>query len=873
MIRVEAWKDKDMLGHVMVPLRSAVPLESKDDKAPARSYRLIGSGASLDLTLGLEEVEKISPVISEDEREASVKEIPRRTETPTLSPVLMEKDDGSGGYFLIGPEDSCHDKFSLTICLVCTENLHLVPAKGLALQQKDPFYFQYHLLGVDISTEQFYNIEKPEFVSEKATAIIHSNQYLMRKFLSSAGVSIKLCHGATVLGAAEVELGNVLPDSNVSLEEKFTFQGNVDMVSAHNLSVAVDGEGNKARVGIMVVLERQELNLSTGRLSDVDMEDEVAEEICLNNNERINYDEINNDNLEINMSEIEEVSHIDKDKATSAIDQLVQKPEVPNTPQMFRPSSPPTKLHHTGPQEHQSQSLTKPAEISPEVVPVTPTLVPQSHPTPVLDQSLNPAADTTDYLSLPPQPTKSYKLSVELKTIHLKDSTISYQDSVLAYKYLALHKEVIATPPFSVYGDRVTSIPGGYCQFSFAVQEEKMQQTFRAHLLKIGLYVGGQMRGKASVDLSSVVNGGEWSGAVDLLGSEGVLGQLQIDLLLEQKEKKESDVQSILQDNNVQTSNMLAMAARELEAWKMDQKKKFNDSLVQVEVQHLSLLGKEWREREKEREKLAQEQAEKIRDLEQELRRELEKMEVQKREMDEAKRSNDIEREKIGREKLDLKNEKVALVEKLRQQVKEKDAVIAVKSSEIDGLIKKLDASRLELEKGNLEKNASRMMDNELKAELAQLRAQKTTWGASIEQVQREKKFYMENCEQLRKEVVQLQIQKERTYTDKIAGLERQVAELSRKLLEHTEVPIMNKKKNVEVIDDTAVDVETQTLAPSNTMVTSDNTDEAAGLARLEDNLAMVMRTGVYTDTDYVVVQLKEQIKKKRQKLRARIGS
>jgi len=360
---------------------------------------------------------------------------------------------------------------------------------------------------------------------------------------------------------------------------------------------------------------------------------------------------------------------------------------------------------------------------------------------------------------------------------------------------------------------------------------------------------------------------------VDLLGSEGVLGQLQIDLLLEQKEKKESDVQSILKENNVQTSNMLAMAARELEAWKMDQKKKFNDSLVQVEVQHLSLLGKEWREREKEREKLAQEQAEKIRDLEQELRRELEKMEVQKREMDEAKRSNDIEREKIGREKLDLKNEKVALVEKLRQQVKEKDAVIAVKSSEIDGLIKKLDGSRLELEKGNLEKNASRMMDNELKAELAQLRAQKTTWGASIEQVQREKKFYMENCEQLRKEVVQLQIQKERTYTDKIAGLERQVAELSRKLLEHTEVPIMNKKKNVEVIDDTAVDVETQTLAPSNTMVTSDNTDEAAGLARLEDNLAMVMRTGVYTDTDYVVVQLKEQIKKKRQKLRARIGS
>merc|ERR1712179_721038 len=308
-------------------------------------------------------------------------------------------------------------------------------------------------------------------------------------------------------------------------------------------------------------------------------------------------------------------------------------------------------------------------------------------------------------------------------------------------------------------------------------------------------------------------------------------------------------------------TNMLAMAARELEAWKMDQKKKFNDSLVQVEVQHLSLLGKEWREREKEREKVAQEQAEKIKDLEQELRQELEKMEVQKREMDEAKRSNDIEREKIEREKLDLKNEKVVLVEKLRQQVKEKDAVIAIKSSEIESLIKKLDASRLELKKGMLEKNTSRMIDNELKAELAQLRAQKATWDASMEQAQREKNFYMENCEQLRKEVVQLQIQKERTYTDKIAGLERQVAELSRKLGDKTEEPSTTKKQVLEVIDDTTISVETQTPAANNSVVNSNNTEEAAGLARLEENLAMVMRTGVYTETDHVVMQLTEKRK------------
>merc|ERR1711909_193993 len=95
------------------------------------------------------------------------------------------------------------------------------------------------------------------------------------------------------------------------------------------------------------------------------------------------------------------------------------------------------------------------------------------------------------------------------------------------------------------------------------------------------------------------------------------------------------------------------------------------------------------------------------------------------------------------------------------------------------------------------------------------------------------------------------------------------VAELSRKLGGKTEEPPTTKKHVVEVIDDTTISVETQTPAANNSVINSNNTEEAAGLARLEENLAMVMRTGVYTETDHVVMQLTEQIKKKREKLRA----
>ena len=517
---------------------------------------------------------------------------------------------------------------------------------------------------------------------------------------------------------------------------------------------------------------------------------------------------------------------------------------------------------------------------------ITPSKLPQPIPspsTPLFHPTPTPPlpGDTTDYLSPPPPITKSYKLSVELKTICLTDPSVSYTDSVLAYKYLALHKEVITTPAFSIEGDKITNVPGGYCQFSFAVQEAKMKKTFSGHLLKVGLYVGGQMIGRASVNLAEVVGGGRWSGQVDMVGAEGVIGQVAVELELGQGDKvvKEKELQTgakVLKEHEVQTGDMLAMAARELEAWKTDQKKKFNDSLVQVEVQHLTLLGKEWREREKERERVVQEKMETLKVLEQELRLELEKMEVQKREMEERQRRVEIEQEKVEREKLDLKNEKVVLVERLRQQLREKDAEVAVKASEIEVITKKLDAARVDADKRILEKKTNGQMDTTMKAELAQMRAEKTTWSASMEQAAKEKRFYMENCEQLRKEVVQLQVQKEKTYTDHIAGLEKQVKELSSKLVEHRELP--SHTKNVPVHIDPAKNVETQTphVQPTSRVSSPQQSDRieemVAGLARLEENLAMLLRTGVYRETDHVVVKVTEQIEKLREKLRVERG-
>ena len=76
MLRVGVWKDKEMLGHLVMDLRTAVPLNTKHDEAPVKNYRLIGSGASLELSLGLEDVETIAHDISEEEMKTGHQAIP-----------------------------------------------------------------------------------------------------------------------------------------------------------------------------------------------------------------------------------------------------------------------------------------------------------------------------------------------------------------------------------------------------------------------------------------------------------------------------------------------------------------------------------------------------------------------------------------------------------------------------------------------------------------------------------------------------------------------------------------------------------------------------------------------------------------------------
>ena len=82
---------------------------------------------------------------------------------------------------------------------------------------------------------------------------------------------------------------------------------------------------------------------------------------------------------------------------------------------------------------------------------------------------------------------RDYKISLELQTIELVPTKAPYSDLVLSYRYTALHPRMISTAPgFPAAPTRPTPLPSrGYCEFSFAMQEAKMKDTFGKHLVKV----------------------------------------------------------------------------------------------------------------------------------------------------------------------------------------------------------------------------------------------------------------------------------------------------------------------------------------------------------------------------------------------------
>ena len=107
-----------------------------------------------------------------------------------------------------------------------------------------------------------------------------------------------------------------------------------------------------------------------------------------------------------------------------------------------------------------------------------------------------------------------------------------------------------------------------------------------------------------------------------------------------------------------------------------------------------------------------------------------------------------------------------------------------------------------------------------------------------------------------------LRDQREQMFSKQILELEKRVRELSHP-----------KSSQVDKVSNDAEVQTTKEIVNSFRGVEEDEEDEQVrtmeGLLRLEEHSAMLLRTGVYTEEDEIVIKLKEQIRKLRKKIRA----
>ena len=142
------------------------------------------------------------------------------------------------------------------------------------------------------------------------------------------------------------------------------------------------------------------------------------------------------------------------------------------------------------------------------------------------------------------------------------------------------------------------------------------------------------------------------------------------------------------------------------------------------------------------------------------------------------------------------------------------------------------------------------------------MRAEKLSWKTSLEQAEAEAARYKAASEELRLEVASLREQREQMFSKQILDLEKRVRELS--------------KPTSELRDKISSDAEVQTIKELVYQVRGEeheNDEEQVktmeGLLRLEEHSAMLLRTGVYTIDDEIVIKLNEQISMLRKQIRA----
>ncbi|XP_060927437.1 centrosomal protein of 120 kDa [Limanda limanda] len=889
-------KTREGVGYIVLDLRSVQEVKQEPRWYPLLSSKYSKQRPALLLATLLENDAKASEP-SPDRFKA--RKAPPRQGSPAVAELLPDKLEAElvsdQGFHQVGPAAHCRDMFVLSVTVAFATKLEqLIPSTMKLSAGGSEFFFYYSLLGNDITSEPFHNLLSPDFEPERASVHIRSSKQVLQSFLSQQpSLQIHLCCGNHSLGSTDVSL-SALSVVSVDLENKgATMEGAFDLKPPNRTKEKLPSlpADLQPTVGVAVTLRREE-----------------ATPQSLGNKE--------GSGARTKFIPPPSVPPVEQRPRSSS---PVRNP--PDSPPPG-PPLPPDASHTESEAESLLVELQRGREQTRATDADVPVQL-QSRTEAAAEGGASSVSVSAPKVSIPSS-AHHYCFSLDLRSlrgvglVHPIAATLRY-----SYQFFGSAAPIRTSPPVELQRNMEVSLPQSYCAFDFAALPQQLQDTFLRVPLVVELWHKDpssreQLIGRASVQLSQLLSSdrsrlqtttgdprpwrqthqdrvpvGNTHRPSEKVAELSYLATLEDLGLVKAREVLLSDSTQVELESPTRPpphpaapslppapvappaprDTLEYRTALELELWKEEQEDLFDDQLKEKELSHMQALAEEWRRRDREREALVKKKEVEFNLLEEQLQKtlcDLEKREKQlsegelqtqrlqrdlraehelsQRELQEAGRRLQQDADHRGA----LERDKERLVEeergRLLQQVSDAEARYKQLEKEFHlfreqqymrpevGL--QSEVNLLKLEKVELE----RKLESTTKSKLHY----KQQWGRALKELARFKQREQENAmTRLRRQQEELEAMRQRY----LATEEKEVIRQDRQELDG----IRNEINRLKQQDDG--------LGPASSLsgpALNESADEH--LTRLLEERDTLLKTGVYTHEDKIIVELNRQI-------------
>ncbi|GIY03061.1 centrosomal protein of 120 kDa [Caerostris darwini] len=722
--------------------------------------------------------------------------------TNSLKPLLLSQ----AGCYQIGPPELCTEKYVFSVTLAFAANLNKLTPPAM-LKSSKGFFFYYSLFDNDVITEKFSSLSSPDFLAERASVRISSSPNILSEYFEhNSSLEILLCCGDISLGSGQIPLGPLSCVNNHDVnQEPLCIEGSVQIIPTEKTSRS-GGDDLSPFVGVTVVLQADKADEESNSIKEngAPVHENSETSHCLVKTFKKTQNLIQKsfskceDSPSLHDGQGDKISSVDRPENPTTIN------AVPNDP-------------HSGSYNHSSDN--SPPEVR--------------DPSTIINSPPNSLPIKND--------NSAHHFSFSLDLCNFKATRLAHPINLFirySYPFFGTTSSMITHPDVEVNPKREISIPHGYCAFNFATTFVLLKSTFWETPLILEVLhrkKGGQEQlvGTARINLFQVLDAACVSHSVDkkqgmrqmstckvvVTSPEGYeIGEIYAALTLidfgptsalcDHHSNKSTiscynEIRNYVPNFNVPllrqnglTQDELLQAALELELWQERQRELFRAQLKDKEMQHLSVLTSEWKQRDMERELLLQRQLQECQKLEDKLKTTLKDAELKEKQLSSQETELSMRMHKLDEQKEQQKKEAKNQIESIKMEFNELLTLERLNVRELEqknsSLVKKIKDLEKELQEQRtaaetLKSQANKDPDVQLRTEVNILNMEKAELQQKLETALASKQKYKYQWSQAVRQITALQqkvhimecLEKEKK--EKLAALQQQMLSVEEK--------------------------------------------------------------------------------------------